>query len=748
MKKKNQQKHRKNTKQHFQKQECITVVGCSGYTNIGDDMYPLVLKKYFRDYNFVFKNSDLPRRLPVDTKLLIMGPGGIIYQDETAHAEYMIEYMEQAIKRKIPIVFLSCGVQSIEIGAWKKYLDAAELITVRSKKDFEYISTVSDNRNLFHFPDLGYLFDEYEYVPGLPEKYTLFIPIAKAKNDNSQEPVRAYRELPKEERVLLRMGSIEDVQANYPSWLEQGEAKTIVNVNPAMVNYIIQHASMVYTGRYHGLVFARKNKVPFHIGAASQLKLQNEDMTSNVHDALFHISKLGEIIKKHITYKKQKRVAIIHDDFAISGGGEKLISILSESLNKKGYTTEIFTFNVSENTKKMLPDGLIIHTLKDKKTLSNDDAVKRYLFSELKLQNHFHFFIFSGHSSLCAARHNTPNLLYAHNIPKSEPSFPSVHPYEEVIGAKNPHTMLVLNEDDVQVYLNTVKEIHILEKLWRKAYAFKMRYIEKPILPQSISNKMDAVRFLLNRSLTRISKFKFLTYQFTNKENLRYVQTIVTNSENIKQKIKKKYKRDADIIYPPIETSTYTCKPHANYWLSINRIVPLKRIEIQIEAFKRLPEEKLIVVGDFEHEEYFKYIQSISPKNVTFLGVISEDEKIRLLSECKGFIFTAKDEDFGMSVVEAMASGKPVIAPREGGCIETVVHEKTGYLIENIDADSVVYAIRKINLAPESYAKECIQQARKFDSFFFTQKIIDKIEQAHPFNKTVVPYDGIKMRFK
>lgn len=716
--------------------EIITFVGCSGYTNIGDDMYPLVLKKHLRDYDLLFKNSDLPRKLPPECKLLVMGPGGVIFQNNTAHTDYMTEYMEQAVRRKIPIVFISCGVQSLQIDRWKKYLDYAELITVRSEKDVEYIKQVSNNKNIYYYPDLGYLFDDYEYVPNLPKKYTAFIPIAPALTDNSQAPVRAYKSLPKEERLLVRMGSIEDVQQNYPSWLAQGEARTIVNVTPPMVNYIIRHAEKVYTGRYHGLVFSRKNEVPFEIGSAGQLKLHNEDLKNNFLDAIFHLRKLDEIIKKYIQIKKKKRVAIIHDDFSISGGGEKLVSILAHSLQQRGYHAEIFTFSLSENTKKMLPEGIIIHTLKDKKTLSTDDAIKRYLFSELNIRDQFHFFVFSGHSSMCAARSHKPNLLYSHNIPKSEPVFPRTHPYEQVLGVTDPQHMLVLNEDDIQIYLSSIKETNLIDTAWRKLYAFKMKYIKRQILPQWIGNKIDAVRFILNRTI-RVDKLKFLTYQFTNRENLREIQTIVTNSQNIKDKVFKKYKRQSDIVYPPIETEKYSYKPHKNYWLSINRIVPLKRIEIQLEAFKKTPEENLIIIGDFESQEYYNYLQSIKPDNVKFLGVVNEDEKIQKLSECKGFIFTAQDEDFGMSVVEATASGKPVIAPREGGCIETIKDGITGELITDITADKLAESILRMSPNVELYKEACLLHARKFDVFFFTEKMIQHIEDADPFRKTV-----------
>ncbi|MPM77117.1 D-inositol-3-phosphate glycosyltransferase [bioreactor metagenome] len=104
------------------------------------------------------------------------------------------------------------------------------------------------------------------------------------------------------------------------------------------------------------------------------------------------------------------------------------------------------------------------------------------------------------------------------------------------------------------------------------------------------------------------------------------------------------------------------------------------------------------------------------------LGEVSEAELLDLYSRCKGFICTAMDEDFGMTPVEAMASGKPVVAVNEGGFKETVVDGKTGLLI-NADVHSVIEAVKFISREPESYMSSCIEQAKHFDLSIFNEKV-------------------------
>lgn len=207
---------------------------------------------------------------------------------------------------------------------------------------------------------------------------------------------------------------------------------------------------------------------------------------------------------------------------------------------------------------------------------------------------------------------------------------------------------------------------------------------------------------------------------------LSHVCKVATNSKNTLQRVRKYFRRDAEVIYPPVETSKFTCKEHGDFWLSVNRLYPEKRVELQIDAFREMPEEKLLIVGGYskgDHaKSYAKNVLNSLPENVEVLGEVSEEELLDLYSCCKGFICTAMDEDFGMTPIEAMASGKPVVAVNEGGFRETVIDGKTGILV-SADPKNIIGAVKAVSLRPETYKDACFNRAEEFDVSIFIQKI-------------------------
>lgn len=160
---------------------------------------------------------------------------------------------------------------------------------------------------------------------------------------------------------------------------------------------------------------------------------------------------------------------------------------------------------------------------------------------------------------------------------------------------------------------------------------------------------------------------------------------LVTNSENTRKRIKKFYGRDAKIIYPPVETEVVKedglKKAENPYFLAVGRLSKYKNFDILIKAFNEV-RYKLIIVGTGLEEEYLK---SIAGDNVVFKGRASDEEKNRLLEGCMGLINPVVDEDFGIVPVEAMAHGKPVLAHKSGGHLETIIEGETGLFFEGED---------------------------------------------------------------
>jgi len=242
----------------------------------------------------------------------------------------------------------------------------------------------------------------------------------------------------------------------------------------------------------------------------------------------------------------------------------------------------------------------------------------------------------------------------------------------------------------------------------------------------------QGVQFYNGESLLKRKFFKILSwvYKKIDLQSIRHIDNIIANSRYIKEKINLYYQRDADVINPSVTIKKYACHEYGYFWLSVNRIYPEKRIELQIECFKEIPDEKLVIAGGYaigDHSSsYAKKITRDLPVNVKVLGQISESDLINLYARCKGLICTSFNEPFGITPLEAMASGKPVVAVNSGGYLETIT-PGTGSLVQP-ERDIIVDAIRKISENPAQYHDACIARAREFDVSVFTEQLHKKID--------------------
>ena len=163
----------------------------------------------------------------------------------------------------------------------------------------------------------------------------------------------------------------------------------------------------------------------------------------------------------------------------------------------------------------------------------------------------------------------------------------------------------------------------------------------------------------------RLMLYKLREWDFYSSQRIDY---IIANSNFTAKRIKKYWRLESDVIHPPVDIKRFKYKEsRGNYYMSVNRLVPNKRIDLLIKAFNKL-NLPLVIVGD--GPERLK-LQKISNSNIKFLKKISDEEVVNYMSRCKAFVY-AGIEDFGIAPVEAMASGAPVIAYGKGGILDTV----------------------------------------------------------------------------
>jgi len=211
------------------------------------------------------------------------------------------------------------------------------------------------------------------------------------------------------------------------------------------------------------------------------------------------------------------------------------------------------------------------------------------------------------------------------------------------------------------------------------------------------------------------------------------VDYFVANSEEVKARIEKFYRRDATVIYPPVSLPEVKNQIRTNtkkdYYLTVSRIVGAKGLSLAVEAAEKLEFKLKIVGAPAGYYTEYKSLTSKSKKNVEFLGHLTDEELVELYSNAKAFFALAQDEDFGMTPVEAMLCGTPVIAYYGGGYKETVIDGKTGVFFKEYNIDSMISAIKKFE-SLKINSEVCKKQAAKFSADVFDKKIKEFINAA------------------
>ncbi|MBW6441552.1 glycosyltransferase [Patescibacteria group bacterium] len=207
---------------------------------------------------------------------------------------------------------------------------------------------------------------------------------------------------------------------------------------------------------------------------------------------------------------------------------------------------------------------------------------------------------------------------------------------------------------------------------------------------------------------------------------------IVTNSETTKKRIKKFYGRDARVIHPPVEldfkVEDTMKKAEVPYFLAIGRLSKYKNFELLIQTFNKI-KYPLVIIGTGIEEEKLK---SMAGENIVFKGRVSDEEKHSIIENCLGLINPVVDEDFGIVPVEAMAHGKPVLAHRSGGHLETIVDGETGLFFEKDSVDSLSQKLIEFEqmIKSKKFDKEKIKEhSQKYSKERFKKEFEDFVRE-------------------
>ncbi|MGB3750236.1 MAG: glycosyltransferase [Arcobacteraceae bacterium] len=223
-------------------------------------------------------------------------------------------------------------------------------------------------------------------------------------------------------------------------------------------------------------------------------------------------------------------------------------------------------------------------------------------------------------------------------------------------------------------------------------------------------------KFIVQKTLASIRKWDFKT---TNR-----VDYFIANSNFVKERIQRTYNRKSVVIYPPVDTSSYTLyEKKEDFYITASRLVSYKKTKLIVEAFNTMPDKKLIVIGDGDE---YDAIAKIAQPNITLLGYVEKKEMIEYMQKAKAFLYAAI-EDFGIVPIEAMSCGTPVIALYAGGTKETVpkncgVHFETQKVAAIVDAVDHFETERFISQDIAAYAK-------KFDTKHFQKEIQEYINK-------------------
>jgi glycosyltransferase involved in cell wall biosynthesis len=202
------------------------------------------------------------------------------------------------------------------------------------------------------------------------------------------------------------------------------------------------------------------------------------------------------------------------------------------------------------------------------------------------------------------------------------------------------------------------------------------------------------------------------------------VDRFVAISHHIAERIRRCYGRDSTVIYPPVDAAPMVARPRGDAYVTVSQLVPYKRVDLIVDAFRMLPGRELRVIGEGPERAR---IEERAPRNVRFLGRVANDDRDRVVADARAFVFAAQ-EDFGIAPLEAQALGVPVIAYAGGAATETIrgldTDTPTGVLFDTQSAPAIADAVQRFEQQEARIAPDaCRQNARRFSPERFRREL-------------------------
>jgi glycosyltransferase involved in cell wall biosynthesis len=377
--------------------------------------------------------------------------------------------------------------------------------------------------------------------------------------------------------------------------------------------------------------------------------------------------------------EKKLKIAIVHAFFVPKGGGENLIFTI-----RNYYKADLFT-------------GAIDLSVWNPSKIKEDSFV-----AELYKPNHGFVWL-----------HEDVKIPYIKKIVR------------QLHFRFNPK-INQLNDYDVVIFSGNVAGVaHRITNPHTK----KIMYCHTPPRPftDQFESNLAKVPFIF-KPIAKLFR-NWVVYEY--RKELKNMDAVVANSYNIQKRLKTFIGVESEVIQPANDTSKFHYLGQKDYYLSYARLEDLKRVPLIIEAFKKMPDKKLIICSSGPLKDWV--IEQIKPyPNMSYEGLVTDERLIELIGFCIAAVYIPVEEDFGMIQCEVMASGKPVIGVKEGGLLETILHDETGYLMRsNPDIEDIIGAVNYMSKEKSAGMKEaCYKQSKNFDSsVFFTKcdKLINRL---------------------